>query len=318
MSARKRSYTGRGGVPEPTGTGVKTDLASGAGRSPPPTGGSGGACGGVRSPRPTGATQVVPSSGPMYLRHGFRRPNFVPKFGASVIGIGPYALRGDGGSARRVVVPYGWLRRVAAIALGSGAQRSVCGADGRNGLKLRQRSPQKCLSKPDNPSVSLRLTAPFAQGSLGDEGCGLPRRFAPRNDSPDHSEEAQRADVGIRPFLRWTGVRAAEVVGPYGKPKPAGAQRSVRARVGEGWVEIGAWIIPKGASNAGQSLSHGEAVTAPFTQGSLGDGGCGLPRRPCGPPRNDSPDPLSFRGQCAHWTWESVLFTMDGGSGRRT
>ena len=33
---------------------------------------------------------AVPSSGPMYLRHGFRRPNFVPKFGASVIGIGPY------------------------------------------------------------------------------------------------------------------------------------------------------------------------------------------------------------------------------------
>ena len=26
----------------------------------------------------------------MYLRHGFRRPNFVPKFGASVMGIGPY------------------------------------------------------------------------------------------------------------------------------------------------------------------------------------------------------------------------------------
>ena len=36
------------------------------------------------SPRPTEATQVVPSGGPMYLRHGFRRPNFVPKFGASV------------------------------------------------------------------------------------------------------------------------------------------------------------------------------------------------------------------------------------------
>ena len=28
--------------------------------------------------------------GPMYLGHGFRRPNFVPKFGASVMGIGPY------------------------------------------------------------------------------------------------------------------------------------------------------------------------------------------------------------------------------------
>ena len=45
----------------------------GAGQSPPPT----------RTPR-------VPICGPMYLRHGFRRPNFVPKFGASVIGIGPY------------------------------------------------------------------------------------------------------------------------------------------------------------------------------------------------------------------------------------
>ena len=30
----------------------------------------------------------------MYLRQGFRRPNFVPKFGALVMGIGPYAPRG--------------------------------------------------------------------------------------------------------------------------------------------------------------------------------------------------------------------------------
>ena len=127
--------------------------------------------------------------------------------------------RGGRGTARRVVVPYGRLRRAAAIALGSGAQRSVCGADGRNGLKLRQRSPQKCLSKPDNPSVSLRLTAPFAQGSLGDEGCGLPRRFAPRNDSPD-SLPFRGGPTGRRgnpSFFRWTGVRAAEVVGPYGR-----------------------------------------------------------------------------------------------------
>ena len=127
--------------------------------------------------------------------------------------------RGGRGTARRVVVPYGRLRRAAAIALGSGAQRSVCGADGRNGLKLRQRSPQKCLSKPDNPSVSLRLTAPFAQGSLGDEGCGLPRRFAPRNDSPDPSSfrGGPTGRRGNPSFLRWTGVRAADVVGPYGR-----------------------------------------------------------------------------------------------------
>ena len=36
-----------------------------------------------------------------------------------------------------------------------------------------------------------------------------------------------------------------QVVGPYGKPKPAGAQRSARASVGEGWAGIGARTIPK-------------------------------------------------------------------------
>ena len=99
------------------------------------------------SPRPTEATQVVPSGGPMYLRHGFRRPNFVPKFGASVMGIGPYALRG---TARRVVVPYGWLRRAAAIALASGAQRSVCGAVTRS----KRESPQRPSQKGDRPATA--------------------------------------------------------------------------------------------------------------------------------------------------------------------
>ena len=70
------------------------------------------------------------------------------------------------------------------------------------------------------------------------------------------------------------------------------AERLRRGR--EEWVKIGSWIIPKVSINAGQSLSHGEAVTAPFAQGSLRDGGYGLPRRFA--PRNDSPDPLSFRG----------------------
>ena len=40
-------------------------------------------------------------------------------------------------------------------------------------------------------------------------------------------------------------------------------------------VGIGAEIIPKGAINAGQSLSHGCAVPAPFTQGSLALRGTG-------------------------------------------
>ena len=70
------------------------------------------------------------------------------------------------------------------------------------------------------------------------------------------------------------------------------AERLRRGR--EGWVGIGAEITPKGVINLGQSLSHGCAVTAPFAQGSLWAGGCGLPRRFAS--RNDSPDPLSFRG----------------------
>ena len=58
---------------------------------------------------------------------------------------------------------------------------------------------------------------------------------------------------GFGPPYERRGERHAEVVGPYGKerkpnqpPKPAGAQRSVRARVGEGWAGIGAKAIPKG------------------------------------------------------------------------
>ena len=83
---------------------------------------------------------------------------------------------------------------------------------------------------------------------------------------------------GEPPRLPWPAAHSGAFV-------PAGARK---------WVGIAAEIIPKVSSNLGQSLSHGEAVTAPFTQGSLGDGGYGLPRRFA--PRNDSPDPLSFRG----------------------
>ena len=122
----------------------------------------------------------------------------------------PLRPAGGRGTARRVVVPYGWLRRA-----------RDCPGERRTAERLRQRSrgnrreteqksPPKGASTPDNPSVTAApCQLPLHKGALGDGGCGLPRRFAPRNDSPDHSEEAQRADVGIRPFLRWTGVRAA-------------------------------------------------------------------------------------------------------------
>ena len=63
---------------------------------------------------------------------------------------------------------------------------------------------------------------------------GPPRSSAPTNGLP---KSQHRADVGI---------------GPYGKPdqppKPAGAQRSVRASGREGWAGIGAKTIPKGGA----------------------------------------------------------------------
>ena len=121
------------------------------------------------------------------------------------------------------------------------------------------------------PLAALANVPLYTREPLGTGGCGLPRRFAPRNDSPDplSFRGGPTGRRGNPSFFRWTGVRAAvprawppptkfrteiwgvgQVVGPYGKPdqppKPAGAQRSVRARVGEGWAEIAAKTIPKG------------------------------------------------------------------------
>ena len=132
--------------------------------------------------------------------------------------------------------------------------------------------PQKGHQRRTTPqSRRSRDSSLYTREPLGTGGYGLPRRFAPRNDSPDplSFRGGPTGRRGNPSFLRWTGVRAAvprawpppakfrpeiwgvgQVVGPYGKPdqppKPAGAQRSVRARVGEGWAGIGAKAIPKG------------------------------------------------------------------------
>ena len=53
---------------------------------------------------------------------------------------------------------------------GSGAERSVCGADGRNEEESEQRSPPKGPATPDNPSVSLRGTGARAAEVVGPYG----------------------------------------------------------------------------------------------------------------------------------------------------
>ena len=177
-------------------------------------------------PRPTGAAQVVHSSGPMYLRDGLRpyaprgTRDGTPSISLLSIKRSKPMPRGGRGTARRVVLPYGWLRRAAAIARASGAQRSVCASgceemSGNCGRDHPQRGHQP-RTIPQSPSGRQ---LPLHKGAFGDGGCGLPRRFAPRNDSPD-SLPFRGGPTGRRgnpSFFRWTGVRAAEVVGPYGR-----------------------------------------------------------------------------------------------------
>ena len=80
---------------------------------------------------------------------------------------------------------------------GSGAERSVCGADGRNEEESEQRSPPKGPATPDNPSVSLRGT--------GDADCHVgPAGLLAMTMVFCHSEE--RNDVGIRPFYDGRGL----------------------------------------------------------------------------------------------------------------
>ena len=158
------------------------------------------------SPRPTGATQVVPSEGPMWASAPTkRRESFINH-------------PGQRRTAERL------RQRVR-----------------RNGWESRQRSPPKGPSTPDNPSVSLRLTAPFTQGSLWGRGCGLPRRpvGAPRNDKGFLSfRGAERR--GNPFFLRWTrggtpgsscptGV-AEGLINHPGEPAHSGAIAAAAAR----------------------------------------------------------------------------------------
>ena len=114
--------------------------------------------------------------------------------------------------------------------------------------------PRRPCGPPRNDNGFLSFRGAERRGNpsfLRWTGDGPPRSSAPTEGLP---KSQQRADVP-KAWLPPAKFRAeiwgiGQVVGPYGKPnqppKPAGAQRSVRARVGEGWAGIDARIIPKG------------------------------------------------------------------------
>ena len=134
-------------------------------------------CGGVWSPRPAGAAQVVCSSGPP---------------GSSA----PTKRR-----ASRINHP-SQRRRAERLRQRMGGRGGNRGRDHPQGVQQRRTIPQSRLRRAS--SLYTREPCPAGDGGSG-------RR----------------------------------VVGPYGKPKPAGAQRSGRARGREGWAGIGAKTIPK-------------------------------------------------------------------------
>ena len=69
---------------------------------------------------------------------------------------------------------------------------------------------------------------------------------APTEGLPKSQQRADIPKVWLPPTKFHAEIwGVGQVVGPYGKPKPAGAQRSVRARSREGWAEISAKTIPK-------------------------------------------------------------------------
>ena len=96
---------------------------------------------------------AVPSSGPMYLRHGFRRPNFVPKFGAPVMGVGPYAPRGDEGRHAGSSCPTGGCGespRLPGPAAHSGASAARSRGVGRNRSRDHPQSVQQRRTIPQS------------------------------------------------------------------------------------------------------------------------------------------------------------------------
>ena len=138
----------------------------GAGRSPPPTGGR------SRAVRPGTAGCSYPA---LRKRH---------RWCAAVGRCRHRPLRpaGGRGTARRVVVPYGWLRRAAAIALGSGAQRSVC-ARGREeiGGKRSRNHPRRGHQRRTIPQSRLRRASSLCTREpfpAGDGGIGRGMRIA--------------------------------------------------------------------------------------------------------------------------------------------
>ena len=163
----------------------------------------------MRSPRPSG----VRVGAGLCPRPFFR--------GLMEVSIGPDTLlRGTRSRADTQVRPYAGEGEVPATTRASGAQRSVCasGCEEMGGNHGRDH-PQSAYQHRTIPQSRLRRTSSLYTRGPWDGGYGLPRRFAPRNDSPKPLS-FQGGPTGRRgnpSFLRWTGdgpPRSSAPTGP--------------------------------------------------------------------------------------------------------
>ena len=117
------------------------------------------------------------------------------------VGIGPYGTKGR---PHRPPWP---------VAQGGASAPAVA----RGGWDMQQRASPKCPATSGNPSVALRATAPFAQGSLALWGTG------------------ERADTRVRPYvvigIASSARRGGTEPAPYGSTGSAG----LRADVPKAW-----------------------------------------------------------------------------------
>ena len=154
-------------------------------------------------------------------------PNSAAEFGASVKVIPPYGS--NAGSAQQTGRcrhrPLRGEEQAASTTPASGAQRSVCAAVAREWAGNAAEITPK-VSSNAGQSLSHGLwpcQLPLHKGAfgVGDADCRVASLLAMTVLNLCHSEEAQRADVGIRPFYdgRWFGPpRSSAPTGGCGKP----------------------------------------------------------------------------------------------------
>ena len=123
------------------------------------------------------------------------------------------------GTARRVVVPYGWLRRAAAIALASGAQRSVCASGCEGGVGIDARTIPKGGPPPRPPRQRLAKRKARKEQLVKFDLCPITSECSTAYHVRKSAESPARVLIGIT-------LTEQDRLGP----RPAARQGALRAR----------------------------------------------------------------------------------------